>query len=143
MSYDQIIDFDLAREERRKKRRKKLEKKAHLEKNVVSKRRTAKRRRYAILTTALIFFVAALVASSGIKLWRLSREKQATQTKLDNLLENKAELQNELTQLESEEYIEREARSELHMIFPGEILYMVPTDYVIKDTLQESDAKPE
>jgi cell division protein DivIC len=143
MSYDQIIDFDLAREERRKKRRKKLEKKAPVEKDVVSKRRTAKRRRYALLTTALILFVIAVVASSGIKLWRLSREKQATQTEMGNLLEKEAALQNELAQLESKEYIEREARAELHMIFPGEMLYVIPLDHVDEDTPEESDAKPE
>ena len=143
MSYDQIIDFDLAREERRKKRREKLEKKAPVEKDVVSKRRTVKRRRYALITTAVILFVAAVVASSGIKLWRLSREKQATQAELGNLLEKEAALQNELTQLESKEYIEREARAELHMILPGEILYVIHLDDVDEDTPEESDAKPE
>lgn len=142
MSYDQIIDFDLAREERRRKRREKLEKKMPVEKTAVSKRRTAKRRRYALLTTAVILFVAAVVASSGIKLWRLSREKQATQAELNNLLEREAALQNELTQLESEEYIEREARAELHMIFPGEVLYVVPLDSENDDASEESDAKP-
>lgn len=142
MSYDQIIDFDLAREERRRKRREKLEKKLPAEKTDLSKRRTAKRRRYALFTTALILFVAAAVASSGIKLWRLSREKQATQAELDNLLEREAALQNELTQLESEEYIEREARAELHMIFPGEVLYVVPLDSDNDDGSEESDAKP-
>lgn len=142
MSYDQIIDFDLAREERRRKRREKLEKKLPAEKTAVSKRRTAKRRRYALFTTALILFVAAAVASSGIKLWRLSREKQETQAELDNLLEKEAALQNELAQLESEEYIEREARAELHMIFPGEVLYVVPLDSQNDDSSEESDAKP-
>ena len=142
MSYDQIIDFDLAREERRKKRREKLEKKAPVEKNSASKRRMAKRRRYALFMTALILFVVAIVAQAGIKLWSLSREKQATQAELDSLLDKEAALQNELTQLESEEYIEREARAELHMIFPGEVLYVVPLNEEDEENSQESDAKP-
>ncbi|NCB42006.1 MAG: septum formation initiator family protein [Clostridia bacterium] len=144
MGYDQIIDFDLAREERRKKRKEILQKKTPAETDGFSKRRMAKRRRYALIITALVLFVVALVASSGLKLWRLAREKQATQAELSNLLEKEAELQNELTQLESKEYIEREARAELHMIFPGEVLYVIPLDKTAEEeALEESDAKPQ
>lgn len=145
MGYDQIIDFDLAREERRRKRKEQLEKKNPVEKDALSRRRIAKRRRYALITTAVILFVAALVTSSGLKLWRLSVEKKEAQAALDSLTEKEAALQNELTQLESEEYIEREARAELHMIFPGETLYIIPLDSEDKDiseTPEESDAKP-
>lgn len=145
MGYDQIIDLDLVREERRKKRREQLEKKAPVEKDALSRRRLAKRRRYAIITTAVVLFVAAVVASSGLKLWRLSREKQATQNELRMLTEKEAALQNELTQLGSDEYIEREARAELHMIFPGEVLYVIPLKTESPGPLdkpEESDAKP-
>lgn len=143
--YDQVIDIDQIREERRKKRREQLEKKESMKKAVLSKRRQIKRRRYAIITTAVIILVAGFVASSGMKLWRLNREKQATQNELQALIEREGALQNELTQLKTDEYIEREARAELHMIFPGEVLYVVPRKPTNLGPLyepEESDAKP-
>jgi cell division protein FtsB len=38
----------------------------------------------------------------------------------------KAELEEELTQVDETDYIEQQAREQLHMIKPGEILYLLP-----------------
>jgi cell division protein FtsB len=62
------------------------------------------------------------------------------------LTEKQAELKNELSQLDNEEYIEQEARSELHMIFPGEIMYVIPMEppeAAAEETPEESEAKPQ
>lgn len=146
VQYDEVIDFDQIRKERRKKRKEKLEKKKPVEKDALSRRKAAKRRRFMILCIAGILFVAALVVSAGVKVWNLQKEKQETQAELDALTQKQAELKNELSQLDNEEYIEQEARSELHMIFPGEIMYVIPMESFaeIEESLpEESDAKPE
>jgi cell division protein FtsL len=144
--YDEVIDFDKVRKERREKRKEKLDKKKPVEKDALSRRKAAKRRRFMILCTAGVLFVAAVVVSAGINLWNLHLEQQETQAELDALMQKQAELKNELSQLDNEEYIEQEARSELHMIFPGEIMYVIPMEpIVVSDEVlpEESDAKPE
>jgi len=146
LGYDEVIDFDQIRKERREKRKEKLEKKKPAEKDALTRRKAAKRRRFMILCTAGILFVSAVVVSAGINLWNLHQEKQETQAALDALMQKQAELKNELSQLDKEEYIEQEARSELHMIFPGEIMYVIPTESIAanEEVLpEESDAKPE
>ena len=145
-AYDEVIDFEVVRRERREKRKEKLEKKKPVEKDAFSKRKAAKRRRFVILCTAGVLFVAAVVVSAGINLWNLNKEKQETQAELDALVRKQNALENELSQLDSEEYIEQEARSELHMIFPGEIMYVIPLapPAAAQETLvEESDAKPD
>lgn len=142
----EVIDFEQVRRERREKRREKLEKKKPADKDALSLRKAAKRRRFVILCTAGALFVLAVTVSAGLNLWNLSREKQETQAALDSLLEKQAEMQNELSQLDNEEYIEQEARSELHMIFPGEIMYVIPLPLPEEGPEEgpgESEAKPQ
>jgi cell division protein FtsL len=144
--YDEVIDFDQVRKERREKRREKLDKKKPAEKDALSQRKAAKRRRFMILCTAGILFVLALMVHAGLNLWNLNQERAETQAALDALTEKQAELKNELSQLDNEEYIEQEARSELHMIFPGEIMYVIPMEppeAAAEETPEESEAKPQ
>ena len=147
ISHDDVIDFDRAREERRQKRKEKLEKKIPVEKDPISLRRQAKRRRFVLVCTAGILLVAAIVVSACINLWKLSKEKEEAQAELDCLSQEQAALENELSQIESEEYIEQTARGELHMIMPGETMYVVPVEPTTGSALEleeeESDAKPE
>ena len=147
ISHDDVIDFDLAREERRQKRKEKLEKKIPVEKDPISLRRQAKRRRFVIICTAGILLVAAIVVSAAINLWKLNKEKEEAQAALDSLAQEQAALENELSQIGTEEYIEQTARGELHMIMPGETMYVIPIPGVTGSALEleedESDAKPE
>ena len=147
ISHDDVIDFDLAREERRQKRKEKLEKKIPVEKDPISLRRQAKRRRFVIICTAGILLVAAIVVSAAINLWKLNKEKEEAQAALDSLAQEQAALENELSQIGTEEYIEQTARGELHMIMPGETMYVIPIAGVTGSALEleedESDAKPE
>jgi cell division protein FtsB len=145
-SYEDVIDFDLAREARRQKRKEKLEKKRPVEKDAIALRRQAKRRRFVLVCTAVVLFVAAMVASSGINLWKLNKEKEEAQAQLNALILEEAALKNELSQIESQEYIEQAARAELHMILPGETMYVIPLQGITEPqegTEEESDAKPE
>ena len=62
---------------------------------------------------------------SGVKLMNLETKKQQAQEELKKLQAKEEELNAELRELDSEEYIEQEARSELHMIRDGEVVYVV------------------
>lgn len=139
-----VIDFEEARRDRRERRRERLERKKAPQLDERALLRATKRRRNAIVATAVFLFVTAMVASSLLTLWNLHQLKKETQAGLDALLQQQGSLQNELTQLEDEEYVEQEARSELHMIYPGEIMYVVPVEEEEAEVQpdQGEDAKP-
>lgn len=44
----------------------------------------------------------------------------------NRLLSEKAELEEELKNVQDPKYIEQQARTQLRMIFPGEVLYILP-----------------
>lgn len=124
----EVIDFEQARRERREKRRQKLEKLNPPELDPQELKRNAKRRRFVVFSTAVILFLGAVIVSAGVKLWNLHLEKQEVLAQIEALTQKQAELENELLQLDDDEYIEQKARSELHMIFPGETMYVVLPD---------------
>jgi len=90
--------------------------------------------------------MAAIVASAGINLWKLNKEKEEALAQLHALTQEQAALENELSQIESQEYIEQAARAELHMILPGETMYVIPVEGITGSGLdleEERDAKPQ
>lgn len=78
-----------------------------------------------------IIVVIALIAAfgfllrSGINLMRLETERQQLEKEHAAKLEKEEQLEAELKELDSADYIEQEARSELHMIKDGEVVYIV------------------
>lgn len=143
---DDVIDFEQAREARKQKRKEKLEKKVPTKMDALSQRRQAKRRRFAIISTAIILLIAAIIATACLNLWKLNKERDGAKAELEALNKKQASMENELSQIESSEYIEQEARAELHMILPGETMYVIPieetTNSAIEQDEEESDAKP-
>jgi len=86
-------------------------------------------------------FVAVMfvVIRLGIRLVSLEVEKKAAQAELASLELKVEQLEAELKELDSEEYIENAARSELHMIKNGEVMYIV--DPGTEETKEESAPK--
>ena len=66
-----------------------------------------------------MFFTARNIV--GLKM----EERELLQEQRD-LEARKAELEEELTRVDETDYIEQQARQQLHMIKPGEILYLLP-----------------
>ena len=90
------------------------------------KRTSARKRRrrliYLVVVTAallLVFFTARNII--GLKM----EERELLQEQRD-LEARKAELEEELTRVDETDYIEQQAREQLHMIKPGEILNLLP-----------------
>jgi cell division protein FtsB len=59
------------------------------------------------------------------RLISLKIEESRAESDLAALQKEKQELEEELSHVYSKEYIEQQARAELRMIFPGEILYVL------------------
>jgi cell division protein DivIC len=124
----QVIDIDKAREERRKKRAEaslKRPKKVDREKGEPSKRRMAKRNRKRWVYGLIILVITFLIGMAFFRLISLKIEESRAESDLAALQKEKQELEEELSHVYSKEYIEQQARAELRMIFPGEILYVL------------------
>ena len=73
----------------------------------------------------------------------LTQERARVQAQLDELEKRRSELENELLMVNSDEYVEQQARSQLHMIKPGEVLYIVPSSTEYTTSEPEEEEVPE
>ena len=123
-----ILENAISRKQKeRKERREALHaKKAHAEQKAAVAAQKAKKRRRILLASILALIVAAVfVGRSVYRIWELKREKAQAEAHLAELQEKLERMENELTRITSDEYIEQQARTHLKMIFPGETLYIV------------------
>ena len=79
----------------------------------------------AVIIVALFIGVIAFVAVSGSKLTKLQLTKKEAQKELDALKQKTEQLEAELQELDTDEYIKNAARIELHMMEEGEVMYVV------------------
>ncbi|MBR3394320.1 MAG: septum formation initiator family protein [Firmicutes bacterium] len=130
--------------ERREVRRKKLEDKTKV-KDPAREKRAKNRRKTLLVLVLLVLVAAAWTARSVQRMVALSQERAAVQAQLDELEKRRSELENELLMVNSDEYVEQQARSQLHMIKPGEVLYIVPnnTEYSMPVEEEPAEGEPE
>ncbi len=145
-TYDLLEREDQSDEqiERREVRRKKLEDKTKV-KDPAKARRARSRRKTLLVLVLIVAAAAAWAARSVQKMIALTQERVAVQAQLDELEKRRSELENELLMINSDEYVEQQARSQLHMIKPGEVLYIVPnnTEYTMPEEEEPAEAAPE
>ena len=88
-------------------------------------RERAQRRRtraiYALVLLVTLFFLG----SAAWKAVQVKAEEAAALAREEQLKVRLVRLQDELARIDSAEYIEEKARTELHMIFPGETIYII------------------
>ena len=112
--------------ERRAVRRKTLEEKTKVKDDPAKIQRTKRRRRTMLVLFLALVVAFAFTARSVQRMVSLTRERAMVQAQLEELEKRRSELENELLMVNSDEYVEQQARSQLHMIKPGEVLYIVP-----------------
>ena len=130
--------------ERRAIRRKTLEEKAKV-KDDPAKAKRAKSRKRTMLVLFLVVAVAGTFTVRSIqRMVSLTRERAMVQAQLEELEKRRSELENELLMVNSDEYVEQQARSQLHMIKPGEVLYIVPnsSEYTAPAAQEEDEETP-
>ena len=112
--------------EKRKARQEAVGKKRKLS-DAARKRRN--RRRLVILGIFIVLCVViGLVGKSVVNLVQLESEKKAREAELEALQQEIEKDEATLKQVNSDEYIEQQARSELRMIKEGEVLYIINSD---------------
>ena len=123
-----VIDMEAARNERRQKRAFSNANKYQKEKqtkDLISRRRASKIFRRRVVYCSIFLILATVIGLSVYNLISLRLEEAKAEAELEGLLQEKEKLEEQLTHIDSKEYIEQKARQELKMILPGETLYVL------------------
>ena len=118
-----ITQKQLERKERRESLR--VKKEEQEKKQAVAAERAKKRRKLMLLVIGVVIVAGLVFGRAVYRIIELKKEKAQAETKLEELQEQLAQLQNELTRVTSDEYIEQQARTHLRMIYPGETVYII------------------
>ena len=129
--------------ERREVRRKKLEDRTKVKDDPVKAKRAKSRRKTVLVLVLFVLVMAAFTARAVQRMVALTQERAMVQAQLDELEKRRSELENELLMVNSDEYVEQQARSQLHMIKPGEVLYIVPSSTEYTTSEPEEEEVPE
>lgn len=118
------IEMKNARQERRQRlieaRRKKLGKESE------KKAARRSRRRYVVLIGVLV--VILIGSWYGFKIYSLNKLYHETVEERAKLENEKKRLEEELENVNNPEYIEQQAREQLKMVKPGEVMYILPQE---------------
>ena len=96
------------------------------EKKPLSPRRKQQIKRRLTVFLVVAAFLLLTVGFSFYKIVSLKVEESKLQQEQEELKEERDALQQEMKDVKSPEYIEKQAREQLHLLLPGEILYMLP-----------------
>ena len=130
---DNVININEAREKRRLKRETELNKrKKGIQRPKRIKEKRSKREivksnriRYTILVASFLLLI--FLGFSMFSIVNLKMQENQAIALAQKLQNDKANLQNELKLINTPEYLEQQARLQLKMIKPGELLYVFPT----------------
>ena len=140
----QVIDIEEARKKRQEKRQKQQQRTRQREE--MMPKRTARAsvkagRRKKHLTYAVV--ILAIIAAISMSIWNifaLKAEFNEAKQQNQQLMEEKAALEQQLKDSSKDSFIEDEARQQLRMVKPGETVYIVPEQETKPSALdKESD----
>ncbi len=90
----------------------------------------------------ILFFQIALIGSliRGLQLSYKSRERLVEmKSTRDKLVSENEKLRSEIAYVESDYYVEKIAREELHLVRPGEKVVIIPETEMLNDEEQQSN----
>lgn len=130
VSSKNIINIETARKKKEPSKKKKdlSRKSKQAEKKNLSPRARKKRNRRRLFYVIVIGIVALILFGFAGKIIALKAENARLLEEQKNLLSIKKELQQEKKNVNSLDYIEQQAREQLHLVLPGEILYVLPDE---------------
>ncbi|MDX9888710.1 MAG: septum formation initiator family protein [Anaerovoracaceae bacterium] len=116
------------REERKKWREDEILRKnsCGVEEPALSNRRKAKTTRRRIISLVILLMILVAAGIQGAKIYSLIQEKEALIQVQHELIKERTKFLELLTNVNSTEYVEQQAREQLKLIMPGETLYIFP-----------------
>jgi len=127
---DKIIDLEQARAERRERRKlaadKKLNKSRRNALGELSERKVNKRNRKRLIYFCIILGIIVVIGWSVFHVYSLQKEYKGIVAQNKALKEKKQDPTEELGNVNNPEYVEQQAREQLKMVKPGEVMYILP-----------------
>lgn len=101
---------------------------------------------YKPIRNVIIFIVLIMLALSGYKILAVQKKQAELVSRQKELVKERERLSRELLKVEDPKYIEEQARTQLKMVRPGEILYIFKDENIpsaeITDTPEEEEMNP-
>jgi cell division protein FtsL len=97
--------------------------------------------RIAIFIVVVVLFVVVTMSIKNV--FDLTLEQHELKKENEDLKEQKAALEREFENINDKNYIEEQAREQLNMVKPGEIVYIVEEDDGSKNEKDNKDKKKE
>ena len=113
-----------------------------IEKRRIRSRRIIKRRKLLMVSATIVLF-AVLLTMCGREIVRLKAENLALRRQHAQLVEERDRLQKELENVGNKEYIKDQARKQLRLLDPGELVFIFEDGESGKDTEAENEAGKE
>lgn len=136
---DKIIDLEQARIERREKRKiaaaKKSSKARKIGSGELSERKVNKRNRKRLIYFCVILGIMLVIGVSIFHVYSLQKEYKSIVAQNKALKEKRQNLTEELGHVNNPEYIEQQAREQLRMVKPGEVLFILPQENVTQSAI--------
>ena len=129
---ESILNDDISEEQRQKRedlhKQVELKRENELKAAAASARRGKLFRRYVAIALVALLVILAFFGRLVLKINELRKTRDEAQKSLEELQLRIEELESTLENVTSPEYIESQARSQLRMIYPDEVLYVVEND---------------
>ncbi|MGB9840687.1 FtsB family cell division protein [Thermovenabulum sp.] len=90
-------------------------------------KRSKFRIRHFLLLLFVFYFITTLVFQQ-LKFIELKREEQKLKASINEALQEREQLEKELSRLNDKSYIEKIAREQLRLVKPGEYIYIISDD---------------
>ena len=132
------------KQEKRKKQQQRTRHQEEFAKRSAEKTRVkAGRRKKHITYAVIIFAIIAAIGLSAINIISLKAEYKEAEQQHQQLLEQKAEMEQQLKDSKKDKYIEDEARQQLRMVKPGETVFIVPNQQNTEPSKADKESEKE
>lgn len=131
MTDKKVIDIQAARSKRKpsKKEKRKRDKAIRKEKKAqLSPRMRKKKTRNTVAIALLVMVLCVFIGCKAYKIISLEVDNNRLQKEQEKLIKERDEKKQDAKNVNSLDYIEQQARLKLHLVLPGEILYVLPEE---------------
>lgn len=107
---------------------------------IVMKKRKTKKNKFKLIIYILLAALLIYFATAAIKIVNLNAERNRAATENEELQQKKEALELQLENINSPDYIESQARSDLKLIKPNELLFIFPDEADSKKNAVKEDS---
>ena len=136
MTEKKVIDIQAARSKRKPSKKDKRKPRKNVnrkQKEQLSPRMRKKKIRNAIVIALIAIISCVVIGCKACSIISLKVDNNRLQKEQAKLIKHRDDLKQDAKNVNSLDYIEQQARLKLHLVLPGEILYVLPEEETTAD----------